>query len=195
MKVGLYIETKMYAFYKSRGLDIAEMLFNVLKKYDLETVEKSNAKLPIIVECFEKDSLTTFGKLSDLPLVYLMFYDNPNLTYNLTEISTFAHGVGPKIYWLFNYDGETLNLDKPSKFIEEAHSLGLGVHPYILQDDTLVYTKNPIEETKMYMNKMVDGIFTEFPHMTYSVYTEFKSSNTFPKSYIDAHSVKEDTFL
>ena len=53
MKIGLYIETKMYGFYKDRGLDIAEMLYNNLKKYDLETVEKSSKKLPIIFECFE----------------------------------------------------------------------------------------------------------------------------------------------
>lgn len=57
MKIGLYIETKMYGFYKERGLDIAEMLYNNLKKYDLETVEKSKNKLPIIFECFEKESL------------------------------------------------------------------------------------------------------------------------------------------
>lgn len=37
-KVGLYAETKMYSFYKTRGLDISEAFYNVLKKYDLETV-------------------------------------------------------------------------------------------------------------------------------------------------------------
>ena len=52
-KVGLYIETKMYDFYLSRGIDHAQLLYNVLKKYDLETVEKASKKLPIIVECFE----------------------------------------------------------------------------------------------------------------------------------------------
>jgi glycerophosphoryl diester phosphodiesterase len=75
MKVGLYIETKMYNFYKDdRDKDIAQMLFDVLKKYDIETVEKSNAKLPIIIECFEPESLKKFAELSDLPLVYLMFW-------------------------------------------------------------------------------------------------------------------------
>jgi hypothetical protein len=58
MKVGLYIETKMFNFYKNaRGVDIAELLFKNLEKYGLETAEKSNARLPIIVECFEKESL------------------------------------------------------------------------------------------------------------------------------------------
>lgn len=53
------------------------MLFDVLKKYDIETVEKASKKLPIIIECFEKESLEKFATLSDLPLVYLMFYPSP----------------------------------------------------------------------------------------------------------------------
>ena len=77
-KVGLYIETKMFNFYKNvHGIDIAEQVFNTLKKYGLETIEKSSVKLPIIIECFEKESLIRFGQLSDLPLVYLMFWNNP----------------------------------------------------------------------------------------------------------------------
>jgi hypothetical protein len=57
-KVGLYIETKMYSFYKHNfGIEFADVLYNVLKKYDLETVAKSSAKLPIIIECFEMESL------------------------------------------------------------------------------------------------------------------------------------------
>ena len=77
-KVGLYIETKIFNFYKNvHGIDIAEQVFNTLKKYGLETIEKSSVKLPIIIECFEKESLIRFGQLSDLPLVYLMFWNNP----------------------------------------------------------------------------------------------------------------------
>lgn len=70
MKVGLYIETKMYNFYnEDYGQDIAVMVFETLKKYGLETTEKANKKLPIIIECFEKEALIKFAELSDLPLV------------------------------------------------------------------------------------------------------------------------------
>jgi len=118
MKVGLYIETKMFNFYKNvHGQDIAEMVYDTLKKYDLETVEKSNKKLPIIIECFEKEALYRFAELSDLPLVYLMFWNNSLVSYNLTEISQFAHGVGPHQFWIFKYDNETWNNTAPSKFI------------------------------------------------------------------------------
>lgn len=59
---------------------------------------KATNKLPIIIECFEKDALVKFSTLSDLPLIYLMFRDNPefpNTNYDLSEITKFAHGVGP----------------------------------------------------------------------------------------------------
>ena len=39
---GLYIELKDYAFYNTGyGLNMAEMLYDKLKEYNLETVEKS----------------------------------------------------------------------------------------------------------------------------------------------------------
>ena len=97
MKVGLYIETKMYNFYKDTyGQDIVVMVYEVLKKYDIENVKKSAAKLPVIIECFEKEGLIKFAELSDLPLVYLMFWNNPNIpTYDLKEIGQYAHGLGP----------------------------------------------------------------------------------------------------
>jgi glycerophosphoryl diester phosphodiesterase len=103
MKIGLYIETKMFNFYKhARNINIAELLYKNLEKYGLETVEKANAKLPIIVECFEKESLKTFATLSDLPLIYLFWWMNPMVSlYDLNEISQFAHGVGPKYEFIF----------------------------------------------------------------------------------------------
>ena len=78
--VGLYVETKMYNFYLNQyGADISQEVFNVLQKYDLETVEKASAKLPIILECFEKESLIKLDSLTDLPLIYLMFWNNPHV--------------------------------------------------------------------------------------------------------------------
>ena len=61
-KIGLYIETKMFAFYKEQfNEDIAEKLYKVLEKYGIETIDKCTDKLPIIVECFEGDALKRFA--------------------------------------------------------------------------------------------------------------------------------------
>ena len=53
-KIGLYVETKMYQFYLDNyGENIAQMTYDVLKKYGLETIDKCKDTMPIIIECFE----------------------------------------------------------------------------------------------------------------------------------------------
>ena len=125
-----------------------------------------------------------------------MFWHNKEVTYNLTEIAKYAHGVGPQQEWLFLYDNETWTETNESKFVEMCHALGLAVHPYPIKDDFLVWSKpaNPIKEHEIFLNKKIDGIFTEFPHMTHSAYNMFKSQNTFPTSYIEKES-QTATFL
>lgn len=95
--IGLYIETKMYEFYlKNYGINSAQKVFDVLKAYGLETVEKSQNKIPIILECFEYESLVHFRKITDLPLIHLMKdYGKAYLYETLIRASTYAHGIGP----------------------------------------------------------------------------------------------------
>jgi glycerophosphoryl diester phosphodiesterase len=103
------------------------------------------------------------------------------VTYNLTEISQFAHGVGPRSDWLFNYKNEPYNLTSPSLFVEECHELGLAVHPYSLQDDMLKYTSSPLDEHKLFVDKGVDGVFCEFPHLSRAAFEKIKAWNAFPQ--------------
>jgi hypothetical protein len=44
------------------------------------------------------------------------------------------------------------------------------VHPWTLKDDFLIHTTNPIKENMLYMNMGVDGIFTEFPHVSVATF-------------------------
>ena len=165
-KTGLYIETKNVRFYKEkRNVDIANILYETLKKYNLETVKKATKKLPIIIESFEHDSLVYFKSKTDLPTIQLVL---PSINYDFDYVATFADGVGPHHSMMFNYTGEDFNLDKPSKFIEFCHSKNLQVHPWVLQDDILSYSSNPIDEAKIWAIKGVDGYFTEFPESTLS---------------------------
>ena len=169
-RTGLYIETKHVQFYTSRNFNIASLLFDVLKKYDIETVDKATYKLPIIIESFEEESLLYFKDKTDLPRIQLL---SPDFNYDLKWISKYAHGVGPKTKYLFNYKDEKFNLSDPSLFIKECHELNLLVHPWVFQDDDLQYTENSIDEFKVYLQKGVDGIFTEFPQSTYQTIKYF----------------------
>jgi len=51
VEAGLYIEIKDYEFYSTnRSLDMAQMLFTTLEKYNLSTIADCTAnKLPIII--------------------------------------------------------------------------------------------------------------------------------------------------
>jgi len=164
-KTGLYIETKGVGLYKELGYNIAELFYDVLAKYDIETAEKAGKKLPIVIESFEQDSLLFFKNITDLPTVQLMFF-NDRIKYDISWIVQYSDGVGPNNNYMFNYGGEERTAEEPSKFIEECHALGLKVHPYVLQDDMLLHSDNAIKEHEIWYNKGVDGIFTEFPETT-----------------------------
>ena len=97
-------------------------------------------------------------------------------TYNLTEITKFAHGIGPKWSVIFDWKDPD-DLWKPSKLIDEAHSLGLLVHGYIFQDDILNVCKDPYTELQAWFDKGVDGVFTEFTQSAYDYSMKLKSDN------------------
>lgn len=143
------------------------MTFDILESYNIETIEKSTSNgLPIIIQSFEKNALKKMETLTDLPLVQLMW---KNVVYDFDDISTYAHGVGPDskyiMYWPDLLKKE-LDPTTRSPFIDQMHSLDLAVHPWTMRDDNLYYMDTPTEEIMLYINKGVDGLFTEFPHTT-----------------------------
>lgn len=88
----------MYNFYKDKfEIDIVQLLYNKLKERNLHTIELSQHKLPIIIECFEADGNKAMGKLTDLPIIRLMKeWDGDQAASLLEEIATYAHGIGPR---------------------------------------------------------------------------------------------------
>ena len=159
--IGLYIETKQFGFYRDNyGLDIAEMVFNTLKAYGLETVEKSQNKIPVILECFELESLKRLRELTDLPLIFLT-KDIPKeeLIDMLPEVAKYAHGIGTHSHLVFE-----------SGVLEAVRSYGLRMHPWYIRDDMLQWASNPYQEAKLYYDLKLDGLFTEFPHTTLTTF-------------------------
>jgi len=58
------------------------------------------------------------------------------------------------------------------------------VHPYTFQDDNLQYTSSAVDEVQLYINAGVDGLFNEFPHSTYNLFTAFGTQADFPPSSV-----------
>ena len=72
--MGLYIELKTTDFYQETyGIDVNEMLLNVLREYNLETQEQSlQNKVPIIIQSFYLSSIQYFKQNTDLPTAFLL---------------------------------------------------------------------------------------------------------------------------
>ncbi|CAG9316973.1 unnamed protein product [Blepharisma stoltei] len=154
--VGAYIELKNPTYYNSKGFPVQQMLLNTLKKFGIDDIKGANEKCPIILQCFELETLEFFSKETDLPLVYLID-SGSGLPYNMTEYASIVHGVGPDIGFIFNtkYDS--------TGFVALAHQNNLFVHPWTIRDDTLPagFTAKQVYLKLLYEN--IDGIFTEFP--------------------------------
>ena len=109
--------------------------------------------------------------------------------YDWTEISNLCHAVGPASDWVMNNESLTnkqliwdkTNVDNlTSPFISSMHEMELAVHPYTLQDDKLVYRSSAFEETQLYVDKGIDGMFTEFPHATDDLFNHMGNKSGFP---------------
>jgi glycerophosphoryl diester phosphodiesterase len=97
--------------------------------------------------------------------------------YDLKLLGEWVHGVGPDSKYVMS---DAFNSKKRSEFVDEAHTNYLAVHPYTLRDDKLLYTNSTVAETKLYIDKGCDGVFTEFPHGTYNLFLAFGTKANFP---------------
>jgi len=115
-------------------------------------------------------------------------------SYDWQEISLVAHGVGAASDWVMN--SESLNKKQPvwdktkvdnsySPFIKQMHALELAVHPYTLQDDRLVYRDNAYDESQLYVDKGIDGVFCEFPHSESDMFTHMGTKANFPSTFYE----------
>ncbi|CAG9320888.1 unnamed protein product [Blepharisma stoltei] len=153
--LGVYIELKYPKYFNSKGFPVQEMLLGVLNKFGVGDLNSASEKCPIVLECFELETLKYFSEVTDLPLVYLI--DSRIGSNQIEEYSTIVHGVGPDLGYVFD-----LGLDGTG-FIAKAHSNELFVHPWVMRDDILPEGANAEEMYLKLLYENADGIFTDFP--------------------------------
>ncbi|MBE9200382.1 MULTISPECIES: phytase [unclassified Nodularia (in: cyanobacteria)] len=206
-KIGIYPETKHPTFHDDLGLSLEEPL--------LATLEATGFTDPsrIYIQSFEVSNLKELSQLTNIPLVQLFGAGGINLdgslietrpydfvvsdddrTYadlrtpaGLTEIATYASGIGPSKRMIqsvqgvdadgdgqaddVNGDGVVNDADKtltaPTTLVQDAHTAGLLVHPYTFRNEgrflAADYNGNPVLEYIDFINLGVDGYFTDFP--------------------------------
>lgn len=185
--IGIYPETKHPSYFQNINLALEEPLVDLLKKYKI-----NGKKSLVFIQSFELTNLKKLKKMTLVPLIYLI--DDPDVvpfdhvlakdqrTYsdmlkpkNLKEISLTASGIGPYKRYILPSDSTNHAL-APTKLIEEAHAVGLKVHPYTFRSETKYlladYKNDPSAEYQEFFRLGVDGLFTDFPDAAIRAWTE-----------------------
>lgn len=166
---GLYTELKAPNWHLAQGYDLAVAVLAILeeKNYAQRTEQ-------VFLQCFDSGTLKRLRNEFNCPLPLIQLigenswaedasddYDYLRSPAGLAEIALYAQGIGP---WI-NHVLIARNSDAPNSLINEAHRLGLLVHPYTLRRDDLPPGVESLESlmTVLVDELEVDGLFTDFP--------------------------------
>lgn len=126
--VGVYPETKHPGFYASIGHDFVAPLLKSLEGFDAG---------PVFIQSFEPEILKRLKDKTNAKLVQLVYVrpiasspEGPTSNIPLVEIAAYADGVGAEKLLADYFVSETR-----SKFVDDAHTLGLFVHLWTFRND------------------------------------------------------------
>ena len=155
--IGIYPEIKNPAFHHQNGKDIAKITLDILSEYGYKTKEDK-----CMFQCFDAKELERVRKelQSDLFLVQLIEF--PEETKQLQYFATYADGLGPWYKQILDKkEGEKWQF---TTLVEDAHKLGLQVHPYTFRADQLEEFSSFEEMMQvLFFEANIDGAFTDFP--------------------------------
>ncbi|WP_228039598.1 5'/3'-nucleotidase SurE [Dolichospermum sp. LEGE 00240] len=202
-KIGIYPETKHPTFFQQQGINTSQILADTLKAENFTDPSR------VFIQSFEVANLKALKNTImptagiDIPLVQLFggsgrpydfvvsgdtrTYTDISTPAGLTEIATYAKGIGPNKQRIIpqltvdankdgtaddlNGDGQISDGDRvlgtPTTLIQDAHKAGLIVHLYTLRNDEFflpdTYKNDPGAEFRKFIDLGVDGFFTDFP--------------------------------
>jgi len=173
--IGVYIETKEPAYFRSIGLPLEERLVQILNEFGY-----NSSKQNIFIESFETENLVKLNKMTDIRLVQLIEvqgriqadtgrdFAELILPEGLSSIARYADGIGPAKSLVL-----PLNSSVPTTLIYEAHARGLIVHAFTFRSEPqFVHSqfKNVDEEYYYWFDVLeVDGVFTDHPDRALAV--------------------------
>lgn len=148
--LGVYPETKVPSYFKSKGYDFEPAIIAELK-----TAGWWKRRFPLFIQSFEADNLIAMRRnYPELPLIMLVEFEKD---LHLEQFAQFANGIGPYKKLLVRDDGVSTGV------IEKAHKLGLAVHPWTFRSDMLPdQFDSPQKEFDFFFDLGIDGVFTDF---------------------------------
>jgi glycerophosphoryl diester phosphodiesterase len=174
-RIGLYPETKHPGYFAGLGLPHQAALLDLLGRYGYQTEAD-----PVFIQSFEVGNLKALRAATRLRLIQLVDgeggpADLPRTSYadmltvqGLTDIATYADGVGPSAALLIAPEG-------PTALVGRAHDAGLQVHVWTLRMENSFLPaqyQRPDDpqgrgDFAFYVRAIaatgVDGIFSDFP--------------------------------
>lgn len=169
--VGIYPEVKKPAWHRSEGVDLAARVLKVLGQFGY-TRRTDN----IFVQCFDAAELRRIRNEmgSDLRLIQLLGdnnwgessddYDVLRSAAGLEQLARTADGIGPSIEHCYDHVASA-GRNTPTDLVDQAHALGLLVHPYTIRQDSLPAGFSDLKSLLDFclLTLKVDGLFTDFP--------------------------------
>ncbi|MDN5676828.1 MAG: glycerophosphodiester phosphodiesterase [Acinetobacter sp.] len=190
--VGLYIETKHPSYFQGLNLAMEQRLLTTLAKHTysrdiapvyIQSFEVSNLKqmrqqLDQLKSIQHAKIIQLYGGNSEQPADAVLAkstlrYSDMATPQGLKDVASYAHGVGPsKTYIVPNTQPAT-----PTSFVNDAHAVGLKVHPYTLRPENNFLAdyldcsaiaaekceKGALAEFEVFFKAGVDGVFTDDP--------------------------------
>lgn len=168
-QAGIYPEIKAPAWHKGEGIDISPIVLEQIHEFS-----GAEDKDLVFVQCFDDQEVIRLkNELNcEWPLVQLIGKNSWNeaaTDYNelrtpegLARVAEVADGIGPNIDHLYVSDEQGI---RPTELVEQAHSLGMLVHPYTFRSDDLPSAFDHFDELVRFcvLEVGVDGLFTDFP--------------------------------
>jgi len=153
-RIGVYPETKHPAHFAAIGLPLELPLLDVLRRYDY-----ASEGSPVFIQSFDPRNLRQLRGMTRLPLVQLLEHGLGDLE----EIAGYADVIG------------IAKALASAEGVKAAHAAGLGVHVWTFRaeneflPDDLKVGGSPAahgdldSEILRYLNRGIDGFFTDFP--------------------------------
>lgn len=152
--VGVYPELKSPPLYTARGIDMAKLLVDALKKHGLDAAA-AQAKTPVIIQSFDRPTIKRMSvDLPTVPRVYLTSDEKDITDVQLADLATFAQGIAPE---------KKLVAGHPD-LVTRAHSKNLTVTVWTFRaDEKTAYPSVSDEMTQFLYTWGIDAAFTNNP--------------------------------
>ena len=152
--VGVYPELKSPPLYTARGIDMAKIFVESVKKHGLDTAE-SQKRTPIIIQSFDRPTIKRMSvELPTVPRVYLTSAEADITDAQLKDLATFAQGIAPE---------KRLVASHPD-LVRRAHAAGLTVTVWTFRaDEKTTYASVKDEMAQFLYTFGIDALFTNNP--------------------------------